>query len=721
MLCYKIVLNGFAQICRIFAILAFNPFLNSNKSFYMLSQIKMYPNHNFSWGKRGVNLVMKLLPPKPPKSVGTEKTVKKKEEKADAGQSSIADKKVSKDTFTKDNSNANGKGELTDSDLPLLDAEANFVPIDSISRAVNENKELDDKVALLESNSLDNENDKKKGFFSRFFGKKSGDAKKDELSTEIKEEAIALGAQGIKEIETANDNLEELSNSLDASIPTPIASEMPESIYPAEENTIPEPVNVKSIPAENKYVAGKYTNPVLPDINATNYSKDKNVKKIEYTKEYVQNNLLNNYTKYTSDAKNTADDKTKNTKLAESKNDWVGELGVEGIVANSSRDKKEQARANKVNKGKKSQITPVIIAAAQQNVPADIVSAKKIEPASVDFSSPVLDWKEKAADAISKEKPTSKEVKQIDSRLKKMASVYEAKIVKLASDKKKSLAKQVIDSNRKITELEKKKKEDLARIQKLQDMEKAFNEKNKSIIALAAQEKLFISKKDSLEKEVSAQKKTLLDIKSDVANNQNAFDAQKKNISIETKKMQDNLKDVRMAFESERNKGEKKLSELAKKVSETQNRIDEMMKKSRSVAVQLKAKENALQDKEKEVLDLIEQEKRVVSILKGKEILGADFEVSRKHSSSRDKKPATVIGFGGEPEIYVDEEDVLKEKVKDCRELIGETNFDDAKLLYNEIREEFLSAKMDEEAKKTIRHEIRELYDEICLKLIPAK
>jgi hypothetical protein len=350
-----------------------------------------------------------------------------------------------------------------------------------------------------------------------------------------------------------------------------------------------------------------------------------------------------------------------------------------------------------------------------------VLTSPNTESDTTDYIGQIVDWKEKAVSAASSKKTLSSvDMKNLDSRIKKMISTYESRLVKLANEKKKGVAKQINDLNKKIVELDKKEKANSAKEQKLITMQKSIDEKRKNVDVLVAQEKEFLARKESLKNEIDSLSKTSASLKLETSNIQKEYDSKKKLVLLETKKVQDSLKTFSVMYEAEKSKGERKLAELAKSVSETQAKLDELMKKSRSVTIQLKAKENAIQEKQKEVLELIEQEKRVLSIIKGNDIAGVELDVHKKRNV-KEKKPATVIGFGGEPELYIDDEESLKEKISDCKDLVNEANYDDAKMLYNEIREEFMSAVLDDDAKKEIRHEIRELYDEICLKLISSR
>jgi len=621
---------------------------------------------------------MKLLPPKPPKSAGTEGSVKQKEAK-------------DKDNLgLVDNNLGDSAGLGVDSaaaSTSSADDNSNFIPIDSVSPIESDNKKLDDKVSELESQADSSE--KKKGFFSRIFKRKE---KKDSVEFSSVNENNKL-EDDMQRMDAADSDskLDKLSSSVDETVKKESVG-VSEDIFPAEDNEIPEPVNMAAN-EEEKYSKNKDQFDELPDfpeIAGVVYSKNTDLIKKDYSNSYAKDYVKSDYSKYVPKSQTA-----QSTGGSES-TDWAEESGMEAIV--ESEEKKSGKSSNK--KGK------IVKSTENEIKKSPVLTSPNTESDTTDYIGQIVDWKEKAVSAASSKKTLSSvDMKNLDSRIKKMISTYESRLVKLANEKKKGVAKQINDLNKKIVELDKKEKANSAKEQKLITMQKSIDEKRKNVDVLVAQEKEFLARKESLKNEIDSLSKTSASLKLETSNIQKEYDSKKKLVLLETKKVQDSLKTFSVMYEAEKSKGERKLAELAKSVSETQAKLDELMKKSRSVTIQLKAKENAIQEKQKEVLELIEQEKRVLSIIKGNDIAGVELDVHKKRNV-KEKKPATVIGFGGEPELYIDDEESLKEKISDCKDLVNEANYDDAKMLYNEIREEFMSAVLDDDAKKEIRHEI---------------
>jgi hypothetical protein len=207
----------------------------------MLQQINISCSY-FLIGEKRCKLVMKLLPPKPPKSAGTEGSVKQKEAK-------------DKDNLgLVDNNLGDSAGLGVDSaaaSTSSADDNSNFIPIDSVSPIESDNKKLDDKVSELESQADSSE--KKKGFFSRIFKRKE---KKDSVEFSSVNENNKL-EDDMQRMDAADSDskLDKLSSSVDETVKKESVG-VSEDIFPAEDNEIPEPVNMAAN-EEEKYSKNK--------------------------------------------------------------------------------------------------------------------------------------------------------------------------------------------------------------------------------------------------------------------------------------------------------------------------------------------------------------------------------------------------------------------------------------------------------------------------------
>jgi hypothetical protein len=665
---------------------------------------------------------MKLQPPKPPKTAGTVKVVKKKSKASTNGAAlkEASGKKSEKTQKTKEKTAVATKLEDEISELPpelpLIDSsidtsinspvnDANDALTDGSASKTEPENSLDQKLSQLDVPPVPvtSSAEKKEGFFSRLFKKKENDAKNDTKAATTDASLI-------------NSDLDNLSNSLGDMNDN---SEVPESISSADDDGVVFAESEKSVSESNaadksKNLSNSALDDELPSITDDS-SKNKNYEKIA--------------TKYISKTEKSS---AKDSEISSS-DEWTNDMSVDSLIKSSSNDTK-RAKKDKKRKEKESQnsqssdwVAPLEVKKEAEKQSDEVTETPEIP----DFSASVDEWKSKssAVALATKEKPSNKEIKQIDSRLKKLLKTYDGKIIKLAASRKKEIESEIsrigkkeAELNKKMSELDKKEKSVATKAQKLSDLEKSINQRKSELDELVSKEDSLTKRKEIMEKNIAADKLTLSGLKTEIANNQKAFDTLQKNISSEKKNLQDDLKKSKAMVEAEKSKGEKKLAELAKKVEEVEAHLENMQKREKMAAASRKNKEAELREKEKEINSLIMQEKKIISLLKNNELQSVEYDslISRR-SGMQTQVPKTIIGDDGEPEIYVDDEDTLNQKIKDCKDLIKEANYDDAKMLYNEIREDFMSANLDEKAKKTIKHEIRELYDEICLKLISSK
>jgi hypothetical protein len=665
---------------------------------------------------------MKLQPPKPPKAEVSDKNNDKKstvendfgnalpddraldEVLQNAGALDIPDSQSKATQTNKDETKIENK--LDEPEIPTVE---DMLPPDVATPPMT-------TIHELPAPQVPAEKEKKKGIFSRIFSKN-----KPASETEV----IKKVEEDIEKFNDADANLDELNSALEKSIGE---AEIMDRMAPIDEVVVP-PITEK--PAKDKkYVPAKSWDedldelpelmPASPSESFVNNNKPKedSLKK-ETEKEYIKTD----YSKYAPAPKSSFD----NADKASDKSDL--DLKLEEIqnkvssISKNSKNNKDKSSSKKEVKGKedkKGKQEKKTIEEKKDDEDFDFTSENAIDvkdapeiqsvneeenkPAGDGFTEQVDEWKNKAvAIAQSKPKLNKKEFVEMDVRIKKLLRVYENKLRKIADQEKKFVLMEKSILQKKTAEVERKKQTIQEKENKLVEIEKSLNERKEALDTLTNQEKTLRARKEGLVNDVEAYKKMSADLKAEVF------------------KVQEELKEIRKHYSTEKSKGQRALMTINAQVNTTQEQLNSLVKKSRVVSSQLKAKEQALHERETEVMELIEQEKKILEILKGNENKGITKEDVKIRFKMKNKKPATIIGFDGQPEIYADDEDKLNKKINDCKDLIHESNFDVAKLLYNEIRNEFMNAVLEENTKRQIKHEIRELYDEISLKIISPK
>lgn len=720
---------------------------------------------------------MKLLPPKPPKPEGTEKTVKKKTDDDFTGSTlsdipeapEVAEVPEISDFHEEESPKEQDKGEkdidnIISDDLPPAVPGDNFETEELLPPEISEKSDLYNKI---EPEKTKVNKEKKKGLFSKLFRKKETPKSDDKVNLEeLPKEEIQ---DEIKKFEDADSNLDDLSKALEKSIGD---EQSLENIASIEDNIVPAPVQeAKSLDQKyeskyKKYAPGKSWDDEiteLPDITAPVGLADKKYSKYDGSKKYAKESQAKDESKeevktdgkleieeitldkeWVEDSEFIPEEEVKieNPEKNKEPESFVKQKGKEKHGKKEKISKKESKRepketVNEVEIENASEVQPISSEETEKQVLREQEISKRNEKLmdleGMNLSGQIKEWKEKSVFAASaKQKPDKKAMVQINSKLKKLLKVYENKLIKIAAEKKKSLLLEINRVNKKEIELEnrvnkkeaeliKKEKATQSKESMLVSLEKSLGERKAELDTLVSQEATLTAKKEALQAEISDLRKKSAELKAEIINNQKLFDSQKKTIFQETKNLQDSFKGLKDNFDNEKRKGDRRIADIEKKCVDAQLELDELMKKSRKVAVQLKAKEDALHQKEKEVMELISQEKKILSLLKGNEEKGLTADDIKARRRAKERKPATVIGFGGEPEIYVDDEENLNRKINECKELIRESNYDDAKAKYNQIRDEFMSAVLEDDSRKTIRHELRELYDDIALKMISQK
>lgn len=221
------------------------------------------------------------------------------------------------------------------------------------------------------------------------------------------------------------------------------------------------------------------------------------------------------------------------------------------------------------------------------------------------------------------------------------------------------------------------------------------------------------------------------------------------------------------SFESTKKKYDKKMQDYDKSILSSKKELDNLRQESITVLVKLEKKQKELDEKEKVIHDRLSEEKKILDTLSASNST-SDFRDSAldetdSQSETSDNKDFSLglndsqlskgnDDFSGEAEEPVKEDfssespfltepslgesvsnvepvesnkakssvpyNNFSDKISDCKMLLDEERYADAKLLYNELRDELMTEEFDEDKKIQITADLHELYDEICLKII---
>ncbi|MGV8168733.1 MAG: hypothetical protein ACP5N3_01625 [Candidatus Nanoarchaeia archaeon] len=584
---------------------------------------------------------MELLPPKPPKAAGEEKLVEEKylnkEYISPSKTEENSRKKTAKSTQT-NAEKAEGSNSISSNsaELPLEK------PIATSVEEQVEHPSIDEKIAETET-AAPAPSEKKRGFFSRLFGKKEKPASTDVSSAKHSEE----------------EEMESLRQSLGMTDPS-------------------RKIALQDVEKSPDYVARTSWDSQIVDLSTYRKPQD-------YSKEELP--AFENKTPAKKAAAETkSKEKPKKKSVEKPKAPVKVEHSVEDLIP---------------------QMVPV--------KPVPVIEKKKVQESNLDDIK--TNWESDASAEIQKASQDNVSLKQADAKLKKIMNVYNIKIAKMVKDRKKALSADLSKISTRAKELQKKEAALSAKEQKLSEQEKIIADKKKNLDDLFSKADGVAKNRAAMEKDIEKYKKILGDQRAEMLNAKKSYDYEKKELTAKRNDMQQELKRLRETTDSERKKGEDMLERLRKQVEDAQKQLDLTIKKSQDMSTKLRNRELALEEKERKVQDLIDQEKKMLALLKGNTKTPEDVFVKKAAYN----KPVRVVEEQGESEIYVDDEDSLNQKIQDCKDLLKDENYEDAKMLYNEIRADFSTAEIDEARKPEIKHQIRELYDEIALAMIAPK
>jgi hypothetical protein len=422
---------------------------------------------------------------------------------------------------------------------------------------------------------------------------------------------------------------------------------------------------------------------------------------------------------------------------AKASGDWVSDVAVEKITPakgsgwtedsppaaapQKKTEKKEPGRSVPEEKGalELPKLLPQKAAAAPQKeavrareaapaAPAVRPVQAKLPPAPQKelFPGVNADWQKKVAALLGSSKlKDAKSLSIFESKLKKALKASDSSFSKLVAGKKKGLAAD-------LKRLAEKQAALSAREARLRERDAALTKKKQEIDGLAGREEDFRKKKEAYEKEFEGYKKGLVSLKGDMLNAQKSYEYERKDFNVKRRDLQVELKKLQNTMTYERRKGEARLGALAKEVEQAQAKLSQFQETTKKAMDALKAKEREVQERERKVTALLDQEKRILFALRMDSGTRQAIRESPEVSSGVDSAEEMAFTDGG---------DRLGQKILDCRDLLREENYEDAKVLYNELREEFTGLQLDDEKKKSLRQELRELYDEICTGIVSVR
>jgi hypothetical protein len=420
----------------------------------------------------------------------------------------------------------------------------------------------------------------------------------------------------------------------------------------------------------------------------------------------------------------------------------------------AQRKKQELKDAEELKQKEEAELAP-----QEQETPAEepsleeekIDSALVLEtatPTEDPFKNIKDDWLSESAGVVEETKTKDNAVKKAELQLNKLLSKYNSRLNRLVLETKKIVVVEKKEIEQKSLQLRKMKDTLLSKAQKLELAEQVLKEKTEAVGSIAEKEELFKKNKENLQKEIENYRKILAELKEDVAKNKSQidldkrdflatqtevmegvkkmkaqFEAEKKNFLLRQTDAEANIKKLQALYAKEKEKGDARLAELAKKVEAAQKEFDTVTAKKQDLLNQINNREMEIQEREKKANAKIEHGKKIMSILANNSSRGVS--VSTYDESTEDiseEEPATnVVEAPAQQTTVENAGNAIQQKIQACKQLIKEGKYDDSKLFYNEIRDDFGKLEIDDATKKELKHEIRELYDEICISMMAPK
>lgn len=303
----------------------------------------------------------------------------------------------------------------------------------------------------------------------------------------------------------------------------------------------------------------------------------------------------------------------------------------------------------------------------------------------------------KAKQAINKEltlakKDLNKYFIELKSAAKKETDILKSdakkdlSALKNAESKFVSIEEKVLKQKK---EVEKKEQYLISQTEKVNHQTALLEKFSKEIKSMDSNLKKTSQELAKKKEELANTKKMTLAIKKEFAEQKKKINAEKRKLDISTK-------------------------EKLLKYQAVSTNLDNLNKKIETKQKAFAKEEEEIKNKRKGLQDMLAEQKKIYNFLKqhsktqdeNSEVSNVDQETTWTNGSS--KQSLEDISF--EDNLVGD----INAKISDCDELVKEGKIDDAKMLYNEIRSEFVNGSVDKTDIAKVQLKIKELYEEIC-------
>jgi len=304
----------------------------------------------------------------------------------------------------------------------------------------------------------------------------------------------------------------------------------------------------------------------------------------------------------------------------------------------------------------------------------------------------------KTREKISNEHETAK--KEITNFFKEEKKKFTSQIKDLKTKNKletQKLHKEIADFEKRELKVNKLDEKLSKKEQTLKNKEIKLNKQLKTMEKFSKEIDTLDASLSKTKKELKNKKEELAAVKVQLASVKAEFTKEKKAISKDKLTLQAEIK--------------AKLAEL----ETTNTNLNKLNKKIETKQKAFEKEEVRIDKKRIELNKLLDEQKRVYDFLKEKDEHAEEKMVEKNTWTDTNKESSSLEDIGFEDESV---EKDINDKIEDCRQLIKEENFDDAKILYNEIRAEFIETGSNEPNAAQIQVHIKELYDDICKSLL---
>jgi len=307
----------------------------------------------------------------------------------------------------------------------------------------------------------------------------------------------------------------------------------------------------------------------------------------------------------------------------------------------------------------------------------------------------------------------SKIVKEFESTLKRESKKYDSKVKKEATTTISRFKKEIAELAKRDHHLRVREEKLIHRLRKLDEQEAELEEDISRLEAMKGEILYLEEDKKKISQELAEVNSKLEEVKSELALIKKELESTKAKIKKEHEDSSAKLKKMNKEYQDEEQKHKKELKELTDKISSAKVTLGDMQKKGTQILNQLKKKEDDLKKREQSIASKLDENKSILDKLEATTKDLRPSVVYREPPMEKSSSYSYKASSSSDPVIG------LKDKLSDCKDLIDNGHLDDAKALYNEIREDFskISGVSDAEKEK-LKHDIREVYDEISLKIM---